>query len=148
MDGERYSHTQFGWWILVALDTAMVAIVLIAALLHDFNPIVWTVLAILAFMEANFFCLTVKVNGEKLTLRFGVGLIRIVTSLSDIASVRAVTNPWYAGWGIRYMQDGWIYNVSGLRAVEVELRSGSKLRVGTDQPERLEAVLKESRGVR
>ena len=143
MDGQRYSHTQIGWTLLLTLDAAIVTLVVIAALLHDFNPIVWVVLAILVFMEANFFCLTVTVDEKRLALRFGVGLVRIVVRLEDIVSAGAVTNPWYAGWGIRHMQDGWIYNVSGLRAVEVGLKWGTKYRVGTDEPEKLEAALRQ-----
>jgi hypothetical protein len=46
------------------------------------------------------------------------------------------------------MGDGWLYNVSGLRAVEVGLKSGRKYRVGTDEPERLEAALKQRIGIR
>ena len=146
VDGERYSHAQIGWLILVAMDAAIVGLVVMAALFHQFPPVVWVILAILALAEANFFCLTVTVDAEKLRLRFGVGLIRFTINLADVASVRVVANPWYAGWGIRYMGDGWLFNVSGLRAVEVELKSGKKYRVGTDEPERLEAALRQRLG--
>lgn len=148
MDGENYSHTQIGWVILIALDVAIIGVVVIAVLARDFNPIVWSVLAILALAQANFFALTVTVNGEKLTLRFGVGLIRFSVLLADVISVKTVTNPAYAGWGIRYMPGGWIFNVSGLRAVEIETRAGRRYRVGTDEPEKLEAFLKERLGYR
>ena len=32
---------------------------------------------------------------------------------------------------------GWLFNVSGVQAVEICLRSGRKYRMGTDEPERL-----------
>jgi hypothetical protein len=48
-----------------------------------------------------------------------------------------VRNPWYYGWGIRITPDGLLYNVSGTRAVEITLTDGSKLRLGTDEPEAL-----------
>ena len=34
-------------------------------------------------------------------------------------------------------RNGWLFNVSGLQAVEIFLRSGKKYRIGTDEPERL-----------
>jgi hypothetical protein len=148
VNGEKYFHTQIGWTILVALDAAVVSLVVIAALFHSFPPVVWAVLAVLVLAEASFFCLTVTVDAEKLKLRFGVGLVRFAINLVDIASVQVVTTPWYAGWGIRCMPDGWLFNVSGQRAVEVELRSGRKHRVGTDEPEKLEAALKQRLGLK
>ena len=148
MDGEQYSHVQVGWLLILALDAAIVCLVVVAALFHSFPTIVWVILAFLAFAEANFFCIAVTMNGEKLRLRFGVGLIRFAVNVAEITSVRTVTNPWYAGWGIRYMGDGWLFNVSGLRAVEVELKSGKKYRVGTDEPEKLGAALRQRVGIK
>ncbi len=148
MNGERYSHVQLGWVVMVALDAAIVCLILMGALFHQFSAVAWAVLVILLLAEANFFSLAVAADAEKLRLRFGVGLIRFTFNLADITSVRTVTNPWYAGWGIRYTGEGWLFNVSGLRAVEVELRSGTKHRVGTDEPEKLEAALRQSLGLK
>lgn len=52
-------------------------------------------------------------------------------------------NPWYYGWGIRLPPHGWLFNVSGLDAVEIELAFGRTFRVGTDRPGELaEAIQK------
>jgi len=48
-----------------------------------------------------------------------------------------VRNKWWWGWGIRRIHDGWLYNVSGLNAVELVMGNGKKFRIGTDQPRRL-----------
>jgi len=48
-----------------------------------------------------------------------------------------VTNPWWYGWGIHLTPSGWLYNVGGARAVQLDLHNGRSLRVGTDEPERL-----------
>ena len=53
------------------------------------------------------------------------------------------TNPLY-GWGIRYPFDGWLYNVSGLQAVELTVKGEGNLRIGTDEPETLVAALAEA----
>ncbi len=55
--------------------------------------------------------------------------------------MKAVRNPWYYGWGIRLTPLGWLYNVSGLSAVDVVLEDGRHVQIGTDQPEALERAL-------
>ena len=50
-------------------------------------------------------------------------------------------NLWYYGWGIRYTPHGWLFNVSGLDAVELELKNGRTWRVGTDEPVELLAAI-------
>lgn len=43
----------------------------------------------------------------------------------------------YGGWGIRYGSKGKAYNVSGNRGVQLELRSGQRILIGSQQPEEL-----------
>lgn len=38
------------------------------------------------------------------------------------------------GFGIHPFGTGWIYNVSGLLGSEIELKSGSFIRLGTNEP--------------
>jgi hypothetical protein len=89
-----------------------------------------------------FVTLTVEVDGAALTCRFGPGLFRKRIALEDIVRATPVTNPWIIGWGIRwYPGCCWVWNISGLQAVELDLKNGRKFRVGTDEPAALvEAV--------
>ena len=43
-------------------------------------------------------------------------------------------NEWYYGWGVRLTPYGWMFNVSGLDAVELTFESGKRFRIGTDRP--------------
>jgi hypothetical protein len=61
--------------------------------------------------------------------------------VSRITDARPVRNPWYYGLGIHYTSDGWVFNVAGLDAVEIVLENGRKIRIGTDEPERLAAAI-------
>ncbi len=45
------------------------------------------------------------------------------------------------GWGIHYTSRGWLYNVSGFRAVAVKLKSGKQFLLGTDEPAQLRAAI-------
>jgi hypothetical protein len=87
---------------------------------------------------AMFFSLTVEIEKNALTCRFGVGLIRKDIPLSEVSHVSAVLNPWWVGWGIRWIPGQyWVWNVSGFQAVELTLKDGSRFRIGTDEPEAL-----------
>ena len=39
--------------------------------------------------------------------------------------------------GIRLTRHGWMWNISGLDAVELEYKDGKKFRIGTNQPQKL-----------
>ena len=92
---------------------------------------------LLLFMTWLFGSLTVEVDEEELRHWFGPGFWRKTYMLQDIESANVVRNSWFWGWGIRLTPNGWLYNVSGLDAVQLQLRSGRKLRIGTDDPQGL-----------
>jgi hypothetical protein len=100
---------------------------------------------ILAACLLLFFSLTVEIDGEVLRFRFGIGLIRKSIPLGEIVKAEPVRNRWIYGWGIHMTPTGWLYNVSGLEAVEITLKSGKSLRIGTDQPNELAAAINRAR---
>ena len=88
--------------------------------------------------------LTVEVSGTEIRWYFGPGLWDYRIALSDIEGVGIVRNTWLNGFGIR-MRPGWrLYNVSGLDAVELRLKTGDIRCIGTDDPQGLAAALKSS----
>ena len=101
---------------------------------------------ILGIVYALFHSLTVRVSRSDIALSFGVGLIRKQFPIGDISSASIVQNRWYNGFGIRKIRGGWLYNVSGFDAIEIQLKNERKYRIGTDQPKELlvvvESVLK------
>jgi hypothetical protein len=91
-----------------------------------------------------FSSLTVEVSGTEIRWYFGPGLWDYRVALSDIEGVRIVRNTWLNGFGIR-MRPGWrLYNVSGLDAVELHLKTGDIRCIGTDDPQGLAGALKSS----
>ncbi|MCH1923861.1 hypothetical protein L9G74_11555, partial [Shewanella sp. C32] len=48
--------------------------------------------------------------------------------------------------GIHAFGTGWIYNISGLWGVEIELKGGSLVRLGTDEPNYLCQAIMDSKG--
>ena len=92
---------------------------------------------LLLFMTWLFGSLTVEVDEEELRHWFGPGFWKKSYQLLDIESAKVVRNSWFWGWGIRLTPHGWLYNVSGFDAVQIQLRSGRTFRIGTDYPQGL-----------
>lgn len=135
-----YRHTQVGYVILSAFASAAVGIA-VGLLVNPKTHAALPVLVVLVLCMALFPTLTAEVNDGRVRLFFGLGLIRRTISLTEVESVRTVRNAWYYGWGLRRIPDGWMWNVSGLSAVELRLKSGRVFRIGTDQPELLNRAI-------
>ncbi len=142
---QPYEHTQVGW---VTLASLLLPIGVLAWLMRLAGPgIAFSVpVAALVVLALLFGWLTVRVDGEAISWRFGIGLGRRRIDLAEIRAFAQVLNPWYWGWGIRWYREGTLYNVSGLAAVEFALRNGGRVRVGTDEPEALAAALEAELG--
>lgn len=140
----HYRHTQIGW-VLLAVLAGLGAFVHFQ-LQRGGVPQAWLPLAILGLALVLMGTLTVEVGREGVRVAFGVGLIRKTIPLADIAAFQPVRNPWIAGWGIRLIRGGQLWNVSGLDAVELALRDGRFFRIGTDEPEALARALATATG--
>jgi hypothetical protein len=88
--------------------------------------------------------LTVEITGDELRWHFGPGLWSHSLALDEIDSVAIVRNHWWNGFGIRVAPGFRLYNVSGLDAVEIRLKSGEIRRIGTDDPQGLAAAIEQS----
>ena len=140
---ETYRHTQIGWVLLAAL-TAGAGVVVFAAGKSGWSTAASVVLTLLIVVAVLFCTLTVRINGGLIECRYGPGLFCKYIPLATIRGVRTVRTAWYQGWGIRLTSDGWLFNVSGLDAVEVELADGKRIRIGTDEPQVLAAAIRGS----
>ncbi|MEQ8361880.1 MAG: hypothetical protein RIF39_03125 [Cyclobacteriaceae bacterium] len=85
-----------------------------------------------------FYGMTTTITSEKILIAFGIGIITIKIPLKRIAGVRPVKNPWYYGWGIRFIPNGMLYNISGSLGVELQFNDSSRVaRIGTKDPQQL-----------
>jgi len=127
-----YRHTQTG--LLLRWMTLPAAIGLFFAGLVAGKAFLILLPAIaLGAISWVFSSLTVEVSGDELVWFFGPGFWRKSIARSEIESAMPVQNRWWWGWGIHLTPRGWLYNVSGFDAVEVSLRDGTTLRIGSNQ---------------
>jgi hypothetical protein len=138
----RYEHTQTGYVtggaLLAALPLIYYAFMVEDGELGVFGSAMLGGFGVLAVLFSS---LTVKVTDQELLFYFGPGFWTRRVALDDIISVKVVRNSALYGWGIRYTHHGWLYNVSGLQAVEVRIRGEGQIRIGTDEPEALKWAL-------
>ncbi len=138
-----YRHTQFGT-VNVVIIIAISPLTFLPAWVAGAAPIAWMILIFLLGILMLFYNLTVEIDDQDLRISFGIGLIRKRFPLDEIDSCRPVRNSWLYGWGIRLTPRGWLYNVSGLEAVELKMKSGKTCRIGTDEPAVLAAAVVEA----
>jgi len=147
----RYSHTQPGHLIRLAGSAAVAAT--LAAILWAppegkagpwADVLLGAVAAIVALATGLFWSMTVRVTDTDLEWWFGPGLLRWRVPLEAIEAVEPARTTIWHGWGVHWTRRGWLYNISGLRAVLVRRKNGRSLLLGTDEPEALIGALREA----
>lgn len=141
----HYKHTQIGYVTGTAL--AVGALIAYAAFWAE-GELGWGgLLMVGGFLVGAvlFSALTVVVTDEELRFSFGPGFWERRFAIGDIERVEVVRNSALDGWGIRYTHHGWLYNVSGLNAVELTIRGEGQIRIGTDEPETLKQAVDRAR---
>ena len=137
-----YIHRQFGWFTVFALTAMAVWFAFVAALSPGDRGEFQSIFLMIAALQLAFYQLTTIVTESTLTVRYGIGLLAFRFPLSEITQITERSVPWYAGYGIRWVGDAWLFNVSGNDAIEVTFASGRKVWVGTDDPNGLAAILR------
>ncbi|MBQ4812353.1 hypothetical protein A7985_18595 [Pseudoalteromonas luteoviolacea] len=137
-----YQKTQLAWAIWGILAWLSTFVIMGAVLLgHNLGVLAFGI--ILVLVAFFFYGLTIEVDTQSKQLRwwFGPGIAKKTLSFDDIDEVKAVTNSFRHGIGMRISHDGWVYTVSGFKAIEVSMLDGTKYRLGTaDQPGLLDAL--------
>jgi hypothetical protein len=128
-----YRHTQIGVLPIVLMTTvALFCVGLALKSAHPLGP--WLLSGLFAAIGIAFSSLTVRVTPDGVEYFYGPGVYRGRIPMREIASVEQATTSPGEGWGIRITFEGPLYNISGAKAVRIHLRSGKKLRIGTDDP--------------
>lgn len=127
----------FGFWPGVLLVFAVVAIVVAAV----FSPLALVGVIPVAWVAWTFSEFTVGVRSDGVEWFFRSGVWHKRVAYSDITQVKPVRNRWWYGWGLHWTPQGWLYNASGVAAVEIVTKAGHRYRLGADDPEALAAEI-------
>lgn len=145
-----YRHTQVGWPIRIAFSVGAMVVAVFVAIAHEtarFSPaasfyyVVPAGMALVLLFGWIWGSLPVTLEGEQLRLWFGPGFPRKTIALAEIAGVKPTRTTFWNGWGIHRTRRGWLYNVSGFDTVEINLKTGKSVLIGTDEPRQLAAAI-------
>ena len=139
---QPYKHTQFSAISVISLAIAFAVTVAVFVMVPEGRIVTGPVFTLFALALVLFYALTVEVSPDEVLLVFGIGLIWKSIEISSIRDARMVRNKWYYGWGIRLTPYGWLWNASGLDAVELEFDGGKTFRIGSDEPEALLSAIR------
>ena len=134
-----YEHTQTSSLPYLILISYVVFFVVVAVnetstAYYVVSGIVFAVLVVAALLMTR---LTVTLEADSARCAFGWGWPWRSIAYEQMSAVHKVRNRWWYGLGIRRIPHGWLFSIWGLDAVEVQLRSGSVFRFGTDEPDAL-----------
>ncbi len=140
----QYKHSQPGYLSIVL----SLVLIVVGAITYAYGPrhlgMILGVAGVLCLVFT--YKLTVEIDNDFLRFWFGPGVFHKRIALEQITYCQPFKGI-ICGWGIRITGDGWLYNVSGMQAVTIVLKSGKKLHIGTDEPQLLiEAINSVLRG--
>ena len=143
----KYRHTQYGtlMFLVFLITGILIAVVARKIIAEDRVLSIISMLGVYLLGVAMFYALTVEIAEEKLKFWFGIGLVCKTIALSEIQTTKEVKNPWYYFWGIKSIPGGWFYAIAPGTAVEIELRDGRIIQLGTNQPGKLNQAIEAAR---
>ncbi len=148
-----YHHKQPGFVTLSAFIVAFLFFIDLLTLTIVFwsdhvpsyvNPVLIFLALLMIVLAVLFSSMTIKIDDGHLSWHFALKFWKKSLDLQDIRAVQVVRNRWWYGWGIKRIPGGWLYNVSGMSAVELQLPDERTIRLGSDEPEKLARTIKEA----
>lgn len=135
----NYKEFQFATIVFVFAIPGQILLVFLFATQAGSSPMSFTSLAlangVFVIIYLLFYGMTTTIDQKFIRITYGIGLIRKSIKLDDIKAVSIVSNPWYYGWGIRFIPNGMLYNINGSAGVELAFRHRpGVIRIGSAKP--------------
>ena len=137
----QYKNTQIGT-VSLGIMAAVFLLIFYASMSKPNEPVGFAY-AIIGVVSVLFSSLTIKIKDSKIHWFFGPKFWHKSLELSQIESAKVITTKWYYGFGVRLISTGWLYNVSGLTAVELKLKDGTTVSLGTNDPDNLLSAIEQ-----
>jgi hypothetical protein len=143
-----YHHKQTGWVVLIGFGLTFLSLLILSIFLATHVSALSALMplfsaAAIAVLIAMFSSMTVEITDDTLSWFFGPRFWKKTISLAQIEDATPIQTKWYWGYGVKFFgPDRWLYNVSGLEAVEIKLKMGGWVRIGTDDATGLLQALK------
>lgn len=143
---QAYEHKQWGIVLFAVIPILAACVLLFSSQVKEIPSIaLGVVFGLLTVITILFSSMTIEVNESEVSWFFGPGVFKKNLLLEEIGLCKKVRNPIWMGFGIHAFGTGWIYNISGLLGVEIELKGGSFIRLGTDEPNYLIQAIEDAK---
>ena len=142
----KYKFTQFGTFSVITMLPIFIFILIMIFTIGLKDPVQGSIFIFVGvtflICLLLFYKLTICIDDTFITLSLGIGLITKKYPLQDIKSCKPVRNSPFDGIGIRMIPNGWLYNVSGLGAVELSFKNKkSVVRIGSNDPGKVSDII-------
>lgn len=138
-------RTQYGYSLhaLFVLGAVLIGVILLdSQQMYIFSPYFYLSMSVAVFLLLFFYKLKLNVDEEKVKVSFGPGWFSRTYQLGDIEYCRPVKNKFWYGFGIRILPTFTLYNISGLKAVELKFKGYKrKVRIGVRNPDEVSAII-------
>ncbi len=143
----EYRHTQYGvlMFVVFLITGVLIAVVALAIIAEDRMLAAIVMICVYLFGLGMFYSFTIEISEGKLKFWFGVGIIRKTYALSEVQSTKEVETPWYYFWGVKSISGGWLWSIAPGTAVEIVLKNGRIVHLGTNQPKKLKQAIDTAR---
>lgn len=143
---EAKNYTQFGTFsvaIMLPLLILFTGLLIKSGLSSSPEMYIYLFLVLtFAICLLIFYKLTIIIDKTNVSFKLGIGLVGKSYKITDIKSCKSVANSALNGIGIRMLSNGWLYNVSGLKAIELQFNNRkSIIRIGTNIPNEISSVI-------
>lgn len=143
---ESKKFTQFGTLTVIIMSVLLIvfAMLLVIRGFSDEQATYMYATFVLIFMICllNFYKLTIIIDSTTVSFKLGIGFFGKSYKIADIESCEPVVDSFLNGWGIHKIPDGWLYNVSGFRAIELTFKDTDKVvRIGTNKGDEITELI-------
>lgn len=82
--------------------------------------------------------IVIEIDENQISFKFGIGLLKRTYQINELTSCSSVRCSLLNGFGIRKIANGWLYNISGLNAIELRFNDKkSIIRIGTNNSDEI-----------
>jgi hypothetical protein len=138
---EIQKFTQWWLWLIILAHSSFI----VWQLISNRSSSLIVTLFFNALIIALFLTLKLKteINKQGIKMIF-FPFVNKVIIWDEIKSIKVLDYGFVGGWGIRlWTKYGTVYNVNGEKGLAIELKSGKKFAIGTQNESELKTVLKE-----
>jgi hypothetical protein len=86
--------------------------------------------------------IVIEIDEHQISFKFGIGLFKRTYQMIDLTSCSSIRCSLLNGFGIRRIANGWLYNMSGLDAIELRFNDKkSIIQIGTKNSEEIAIIV-------